>query len=651
MSAKLNVDIVAQLKDFNKAMSDLKSEVKDMGSTIDKTNAGNIQSTKKMSSAFTEVGKTLAGVFAVDQLINFGKAILNTTVEFQRMEAVLSTSLGSSSAAKAAMDQIVDFASSTPFQVNELTDAFVKLSNMGFVPTMANMRQMGDLASSVGKSFDQLAEAIIDAQTGEFERLKEFGIRAKQEGDVVQFTFKGITTEVAKSDKEIQKYLLSLGNLEGVSGSMEAISKTTGGVISNLQDNITQLFKNIGDSSSGFINWFIKDINNVVSSLRNFGEIMELMNPFKTIAESSDEARVYLLKVNDSTDDLTKTIKDAAAEFDNLSLSTLISGESQTKFLLEMVRLGNTLEDSKALYQTYVNLRKEQAASENLLANATKETTTATKENTEQTEKQAAARLKAHQERIKQLRTEAAEFIKTQNATLSKVGARDAFSGQQTDVSKQMSPERLMMVQNASASILSMNKQIALTMPGIIIPQEAIDRLTAYNLGQQQLAAETDLVAQHMGAALFVGDMFGQTLSSLAETGKISFKGIIDGLKRMLISLAAAIASAIALNILTGGLVMKAGAEAGGKSGLGKLILGGRAKGIGGLTPFAKGGIVSGPTAALVGEYPGARTNPEVIAPLNKLQNMLGGNVTFSISGDNLVGTLNRANKTRARKF
>jgi hypothetical protein len=646
MSAKLNVDIVAQLKDFNKAMSDLKSEVKDMGSTIDKTNAGNIQSTKKMSSAFTEVGKTLAGVFAVDQLINFGKAILNTTVEFQRMEAVLSTSLGSSSAAKAAMDQIVDFASSTPFQVNELTDAFVKLSNMGFVPTMANMRQMGDLASSVGKSFDQLAEAIIDAQTGEFERLKEFGIRAKQEGDVVQFTFKGITTEVAKSDKEIQKYLLSLGNLEGVSGSMEAISKTTGGVISNLQDNITQLFKNIGDSSSGFINWFIKDINNVVSSLRNFGEILELMNPFKTIAESSDEARTYLLKVNDSTDDLTKTIKDAAAEFDNLSLSTLISGESQTKFLLEMVRLGNTLEDSKALYQTYVKLRKEQATSEDLLATATQKTTTATKENTEETKKQAEARKKAHEERVKQLRKESQEYEKHVKAVY-KLAVRDPLSGQTQDPNRNVSEERATMMANAQAKTLQLNKQIAATMPGLIIPEDAVLRLQEYNLAQNQLATETALVAKYMGAALFVGDMFGQTLSTLAETGKLSFQGIFDALKQMVIRFAAAIAAAITLNILTGGAVMSAG---GGK-GFGSLIKGAKSYGIGGLTPFAAGGIVSGPTAALVGEYPGARTNPEVIAPLNKLQNMLGGNVTFSISGDNLVGTLNRANKTRARKF
>lgn len=651
MSAKLNVDIVAQLKEFNKAMSDLKSEVNDVNKSISNSNDETVKSTKKMSSAFADVGKTMAAVFTVDLLVNLGKQILATTVEFQKMEAVLTTALGSNSAAKAAMDQIVNFASSTPFQVNELTDSFVKLANRGFVPTMEQMKQMGDLASSVGKSFDQLTEAILDAQTGEFERLKEFGIKASQQGDVVQFTFKGITTEVAKSDKAIQEYLLSLGNLEGVAGSMEAISKTTGGAISNLEDNITQLFKNIGESSSGFINWFVKDLNNVISSLRNMGEIMELMNPFKTLAESSDEARTYLLKVNDSTDDTVKTIKDVASQFDSLSLSTLEAGTTQTKFLNEMIRLGHTVADSKALFQTYVKLRKEQGASEELLASATAKSTAQTKANTAETEKQAEARRKAHEDLIKQLRKQKEEELKTLYAISKDVGFRDAFSGQQTDVSKQVTPERLQMMQNATQSILTMNKEIAKTLPSIIVPQEAIDRANAYNLAQQQLAYDTQLVAQNMNAALFVGDMFGQTLGQLAETGKISFQGIFDALKQMVLRFAAAIAAAITLNILTGGLVMKAGEAAGGKSGLGKLILGGKAKGIGGLTPFANGGIVSGPTPALVGEYTGARTNPEVIAPLSKLQNIMGGNVTFTISGDNLVGTLNRANKTRARKF
>jgi TP901 family phage tail tape measure protein len=285
-------------------------------------------------------------------------------------------------------------------------------------------------------------------------------------------------------------------------------------------------------------------------------------------------------------------------------------------------------------------------------------TTTATHQKVKaiQTEQKATEMLNAkqsetHEERIKRLREEASEFLKTQNVTLGKVGTRNAFSGEPTDISQQVSPERLQMMQTAQASILAMNTQIGKTMPGLIIPQEAIDRATAYNIAQKQMALDAQLVAQNMNAALFVGDMFGQTLNTLAETGKVSFQGIFDSLKQMVIRFAAAIAAAITLNILTGGAVMTAGKAAGAKSGFGALLKGGAAKGIGGLTPFAAGGIVSGPTAALVGEYPGARNNPEVIAPLNKLQNMMGGNVTFTISGDNLVGTLNRANKTRQRKF
>jgi hypothetical protein len=46
---------------------------------------------------------------------------------------------------------------------------------------------------------------------------------------------------------------------------------------------------------------------------------------------------------------------------------------------------------------------------------------------------------------------------------------------------------------------------------------------------------------------------------------------------------------------------------------------------MGGVTAFAEGGIVSGPTLGLMGEYPGASSNPEVIAPLDKLKSLIGG--------------------------
>lgn len=64
-----------------------------------------------------------------------------------------------------------------------------------------------------------------------------------------------------------------------------------------------------------------------------------------------------------------------------------------------------------------------------------------------------------------------------------------------------------------------------------------------------------------------------------------------------------------------------------------------------GNTPeLAEGGLAYGPTAAIVGDNPRANVDPEVIAPLSKLQGMLasGGQVEFIIAGDKLKGVLNR---------
>jgi TP901 family phage tail tape measure protein len=74
-----------------------------------------------------------------------------------------------------------------------------------------------------------------------------------------------------------------------------------------------------------------------------------------------------------------------------------------------------------------------------------------------------------------------------------------------------------------------------------------------------------------------------------------------------------------------------------------------------GIMPFAKGGVVSGPTLALVGEYAGASNNPEVIAPLDKLRSMIqpqggiGGNVRFEIEGRKLVGVISNTTRVAAK--
>lgn len=231
----------------------------------------------RMDSGFNALGVTIAGALGGASLISFGRSLIDITGKFQTFEAVLTNTLNSPEQARSAMLMLQDFAATTPFQVDGLTGAFVKLANQGFVPTMAQMVKLGDLASSTGKDFDQLAEAVIDAQVGEFERLKEFGIRASKEGDKVTFTFKEQATQVDFTSSAIQDYILSLGELQGVQGSNAAIAKTLTGQMSNLEDVITQTMNEIGQSSEGVLSGAISGAAYLVENYEKIGRVLGVL--------------------------------------------------------------------------------------------------------------------------------------------------------------------------------------------------------------------------------------------------------------------------------------------------------------------------------------------------------------------------------------
>ena len=261
------------------------------------------KSVNGFSSNLAKVGGVIAGAFAVDKIMEFGSSVIETTATFQRFESVLTNTLGSKSEAQKALDRITDFASKTPFSVEELTDSFVRLANQGFKPTSEEMRKLGDLASSTGKDFVQLTEAVIDAQVGEFERLKEFGIRASKQGDQVTFAFKGVKTQVDFTADAINDYVLSLGDLEGVSGAMVGISKTLGGQISNLGDNFDRLKVAIGEKLQPILSTAISTFSSL------FDKITNLLNPQEALINKFRDAKKAVDEIEEASSDLSDTQK------------------------------------------------------------------------------------------------------------------------------------------------------------------------------------------------------------------------------------------------------------------------------------------------------------------------------------------------------
>lgn len=190
---------------------------------------------------------SLGGAFAAAKI---GSFIYETAKSFESLNAQLLTSEKTQQRAQIAFDRIREFAASTPYELEQVTEAYIKLRNRGLDPSIKALTAYGNIAGGLSKSLDQVIEAVADASAFEFERLRDFGITAKQQGDQVSFTFQGVTTTVAKNATEIERYLQQIGEVN-FAGGMERQARTLSGVASNLGDAFAQLAMRI-DSGTGF---------------------------------------------------------------------------------------------------------------------------------------------------------------------------------------------------------------------------------------------------------------------------------------------------------------------------------------------------------------------------------------------------------------
>lgn len=433
---------------------------------IDKFEKDTAKSTKAIGKSFQALGGFIAGAFAVSSLINFQKEIIRLTGEFQRFEAVLTNTLGSSSKAQKALKEIQQFAAQTPFQVNRLTESFIKLANRGFIPTTDQLRKLGDLASSTGKDFDQLAEAILDAQTGEFERLKEFGIRAQKAGDQVTFTFKGVQTQVEFTEQAIQKYLIALGEVEGVTGAMAAISGTLEGKISNLNDNWEQFLLTLGKSESGIFSSIVDGLNSVLNAVNEFNQldVRSFENLMTLLAKNSGIPPMFL-SVEKSERELLE------ARMANLMTLSELDKE-QDKIISRMEFMRNTSRDNTfefrkneralaASQERYKELREEFLAAAKAQFTTKKSTEDLTLAFNLQTLKLRAVDVAYSKDiipRLRELRKEQQAIIDSRN--LQQIGS---VAGDPEDIrrSTDLIAEQQAAVDRLALSVVELNKALA----------------------------------------------------------------------------------------------------------------------------------------------------------------------------------------------
>ncbi|EQB31969.1 tape measure protein [Sphingobium ummariense] len=195
-------------------------------------------------------GGALAGTGAIAALYKVATA----GMEMEGFRTQLEGLEGSSAAADRALQWVAKFAARTPYEMNEVMEAFIALKAYGIDPTSGSLRTLGDAAAGMNRPIMDAVEMMADAVTGEYERLKSFGIRASVAGDKVTLRWTRNSKELSKTVKasstEIQRALSQILD-ERFAGGMDRRAKITAGKISNIWDFVNRQAARVWEGGLG----------------------------------------------------------------------------------------------------------------------------------------------------------------------------------------------------------------------------------------------------------------------------------------------------------------------------------------------------------------------------------------------------------------
>lgn len=225
---------------------------------------------------------TIAKIGATIGLAAMAKGIFDAGTNMESLNVSLKTMLGSKEEADKLVAQMVEFASTTPFQQSEVQTAGKQLLAYGIeakniIPTL---RQLGDVSAGLGQPIGEIAYLYGTIKT----QGKAMTVDIKQFANRGIPIYEELAKVTGKSGAALQKYIedgkigfpqiqKAFENMSGAGGKFAGLTgelaKTTGGQWSNMKDTIEQLAVTIFKELQPAINWFIKAMVSAVGVVKN----------------------------------------------------------------------------------------------------------------------------------------------------------------------------------------------------------------------------------------------------------------------------------------------------------------------------------------------------------------------------------------------
>jgi hypothetical protein len=191
--------------------------------------------------------------------------------DMEGMKVSFEVILGSAEKAKQRLAELSDFAASTPFELPEIVGASRTLQTLtkGALATGQGLRLVGDVAAGTGQPFGELAVTIGRLYDGLMSGRPVGEAMARlQELGVVSGDTRGKLEAMQEAGKKgAGVWAVAAASFGQFSGMMDRQSATFNGLISTLKDNISALFRTIGEPLNDFLRPMLKDSIDFTSRL------------------------------------------------------------------------------------------------------------------------------------------------------------------------------------------------------------------------------------------------------------------------------------------------------------------------------------------------------------------------------------------------
>lgn len=317
------VDFEARTLKFEQGVTSMDKSLKRFLGTTDK-GKGKVKSFGlSIDGVGSQMARLAAGYLSIQGVIRGVNRVLDDTSKFQIWRAQLETATESVAHANAKLDELLKLSFKSPSGVDQFVKGFTRLRNLGLKPTQADLISFGNTAVATGKRLDQMIEAVADSTTFEFERLKEFGLRARQTTDSIKFRFRGVTTEIEKNADAVYNYLRKIGSTY-FEGAMEKRAKSLGTAFSNFGTAVTNLTAKLSEESG---------LANAIATVTL--KMTDLINVMSGLNGGSDDLVEILFKIDEVQEKIRKLasqgytetgwsdqLQDLMKEFDQMMLVT-----------------------------------------------------------------------------------------------------------------------------------------------------------------------------------------------------------------------------------------------------------------------------------------------------------------------------------------